>query len=278
MNSKSFERLNKLFINAHSIAKHSRPVTDFEWLCQADEKKGLDIGSTYRNSKSCKEFMVAISEVVRANDIEELLHTAKFITIMSDGSTDVSVVENEIVYVHFCIKGEVHCFFLGLVDCETADAKGIFDAIMRALKFSKMTREEFLLKMVSFAGDGASVNTGVKNGLLALFRERVNKSIVMIQCMSHRVELAFKEAMKTGTLYSKVHNLLDTVYKFYHRSAKQKAGLSKAFEALAKSPVMSVRVGGTRWVAHTQRALTNMLRAYPALILHLSQVHLFTIL
>ena len=91
--------------------------------------------------------MVAISGVFRANDIEGLFHKANFITLMSDGSTNKSVVENEIVYVHFCIKGEVHCFFLGLIDCETADAKCIFNAIMRALTFSKMTREDFLLKM-----------------------------------------------------------------------------------------------------------------------------------
>ena len=59
---------------------------------------------------------MVISEVNRANDIEGLLHTAKFITIMSAGSTDMLIVENQIVCVHFCIKGEVHCFFLGLVE------------------------------------------------------------------------------------------------------------------------------------------------------------------
>jgi len=65
--------------------------------------------------------------------------------------------------------------------------------------------------MVSFSGDRASVNTGVKNGLIVLFWERVNESIVVIQCMSHRVELAFKEAMKTEPLFTKVHNILDSL-------------------------------------------------------------------
>jgi len=134
-------------------------VTDYEWLCEVDEKKVLDIGCTYRNSKSYKEFIVAISEVVRANDIEGLLHTTKFIIIMSDGSDCLRPVLYQRLGSLF--------FFLGLVDCETADTKGIFNAIMTALTFSKMTREDFLLKIMSFA-----VNTGVKNGLIGLFRER----------------------------------------------------------------------------------------------------------
>ena len=68
---------------------------------------------------------------------------------------------------------------------------------MRALKFSNITLEDFLLKIVSFAGYGASVNTGVKNGLIVLFGERGNESIAMVHCMCHRVELAIKDAVKT---------------------------------------------------------------------------------
>ena len=51
-------------------------------LCEGDEKKGLGFGCTYRNSKRSKDFILDISEVVRANDTEWLLHKAKFITII----------------------------------------------------------------------------------------------------------------------------------------------------------------------------------------------------
>lgn len=44
--------------------------------------------------------MVAISEIER-NKNEDKLAEAKFCTIMSDRSTDISVIENEIVYIHF---------------------------------------------------------------------------------------------------------------------------------------------------------------------------------
>ncbi len=71
--------------------------------------------------------MVAIAEIERQK-IERELTEAKFCSLMSDGSTDVSVVENEIVYVHFTVHGITHCYFLGLIACQTANAGGIYES------------------------------------------------------------------------------------------------------------------------------------------------------
>ena len=241
-------------------------------MCALDAKKNVDIGATYINDKMCKEFIVAMSEVVRA-DIESALQDAKYISIMSDGSTDISVIENEICYVHFAKQGRTSCYFLGLIECESADAKGIYEALMKSLIFSKLSKEEVLSKVVAFVGDGASVNTGHLNGVISLFRSRVSHSIIMVRCMSHRLELAFKEAMlKHSSLFKKVHDLLDQLFKFYHHSPKQTVCLKKAFAALTMKTVLPTRVGGTRWVSHTRTALSNMFRAYKGLVMHLSQV------
>lgn len=83
-----FDKLEKLFRNSHAIAKASRPLSDFTWMARLDEKKSIDVGQTYRNVKSCKEFLVSIAAVERKK-IEQQLKDAKFSTIMSDGSTDV---------------------------------------------------------------------------------------------------------------------------------------------------------------------------------------------
>ncbi|XP_063733444.1 zinc finger protein 862-like [Eleginops maclovinus] len=270
LNTKVFQKLKILFINAHALAMHCRPVSDFKWMCEMDEKKGLDLGSTYRNEKSCKEFLVAIAEITRLA-IEDKVKSAKFITIMSDGSTDVSATEQEIVYLHFAVDGKTHCNFLGLVQCDKPDANGIYDAIMQAVKLPGIPKEEMMKKIVGFAGDGAAVNTGKKAGVIALMRERISGDILMVQCMAHRVELAFKEAMKQASLFIKVYVLLDALYKLY-RIPKQAAGLKAAFSTTNISKIWPVRVGGTRWVSHTHTALQNMLRGYRAIVLHLSQV------
>ena len=94
----------------------------------------------------------------------------------------------------------------------------------------------------------------------------------MIKCMSHRVELAFKDALNASSLFKKVNDLLDQLFKFYHKSPKQTVCLKKAFECLNLPVHLPTRVGGTRWVGHTQTALTLVMKSYKALVLHLSQV------
>ncbi len=115
---------------------------------------------------------------------------------MSDGSKEISAIENEIVHSHFARLGVQYCFFLGLQACKSADAEGIYDAIMAALKFDRFETSDFLNRMVAFAADGASVNTGELNGVIAIFRRVASESVVMIQCMGHRVELSFGDAFK----------------------------------------------------------------------------------
>jgi hypothetical protein len=34
-------KMSILFCNVHSLAKHRRPFTDYDWLCELDEKKGF---------------------------------------------------------------------------------------------------------------------------------------------------------------------------------------------------------------------------------------------
>ncbi|KAG1666867.1 Lysosome-associated membrane glycoprotein 5 [Nymphon striatum] len=76
LNDKNFERLGKLFRNAHAIVKNCRPMTDFIWMAKLDKAKDVDIGDTYLNDKSCKEIIVAIAESTR-HPIEQLLETTQ---------------------------------------------------------------------------------------------------------------------------------------------------------------------------------------------------------
>lgn len=239
-----FDKLEKLFRNSHAIAKASRPLSDFTWMARLDKKKDIDVCQTYRNVNSCKEFLVSIAAVERKK-IEQQLKDAKFCTMMSDGSTDVSVIENEIVYIHFVLKGEVHCYFLGLIECEQANAEGIFAAIFKAVDFEDIAKDEIHNKIIAFAGDGASVNTGEINGVISHFRRNINSNILMIICMSHRIEQAFNDAMNTSTLYNKILDLLGHLFKFYHSSPKQMAGLKSAAESCETSMRHPTRVGGT---------------------------------
>lgn len=51
--------------------------------------------------------------------------TAKYISLIMDDSTDVSVEEQEMVYVRSCHAGVVHVNFVGIIATPKADAEGI---------------------------------------------------------------------------------------------------------------------------------------------------------
>ena len=93
MNRAVFNKVDKLFRNAHSIAKNNRPFSDYVWMATLDERKGLILGQTYRNEKACKEFIHSIANMEKDNVMAEM-KDVKFITVVSYGSTDVSVSEN----------------------------------------------------------------------------------------------------------------------------------------------------------------------------------------
>ncbi len=57
--------------------------------------------------------------------------------------------------------------------------------------------------------------------------------------MSYRVELSFKDSMKMAPLFTKLHDMLDQMYKFY-RVPKQAAGLTRSFVSLELSKVWPV--------------------------------------
>ena len=265
------DRLSILFRNAHALAKHCRPFNDFEWMLDADEKKGLKVGSTYRNDKQCKNFIQCIARVERKK-IEEEIRMANFISVLSDGSTDVSVTENEIVYVRICREGEVKVFFVGLIAVAKANAAGILSAIRKALEFEDLTKEEVEQKLIGFGADGASVNTGKNSGVISRMRDEISSEIVLLRCLAHALELAFKDTFKNCKLYDKLISLLQELFKFYHKSALQKSELQDAFDELEMISQQPHRIGGTRWVPHILSALEQLWKGYRGYLKHLKKV------
>ncbi|KAK3103649.1 hypothetical protein FSP39_020745 [Pinctada imbricata] len=93
MNKDKVDRLTTLFRTCHALVMNNRPLRDYIWLCNLDEINGLDLGVTYRNENS-KQFGKAIADVEFKKMTCELSEI-KYICLIGDGSTDSSVVEQE---------------------------------------------------------------------------------------------------------------------------------------------------------------------------------------
>ena len=103
--------------------------------------------------------------------MKEKLLKSNFISILCDGSTDLSVIEKECVYVQFVEPSsmKINVTFLSLQDLSSQDASSIYEAIKKA--FTEVELETCLDKIIFSASDGAAVNTGLKNGLIKLIRD-----------------------------------------------------------------------------------------------------------
>ena len=190
---------------------------------------------------------------------------------MTDGTTDSSVCEAEIIFVRYCNKGKVSNRFLALRNVDRANAENITKIVEDSLtKVGGIPHEDLYEKAVGYGADGASVNMGCHSGIGKRLRDK-QPLITVVHCMAHRLELAFKDILKKGENQLEVVNFLNHIYTFYHASSLNRSMLRMCSAALGVKGIPT-RVGGTRWIPHTHTALQNMWSLYPALLQHFGEV------
>ncbi|KAG7165648.1 Zinc finger protein 862-like 7 [Homarus americanus] len=82
--------------------------------------------------------------------------------------------------------------------------------------------ETWKQKLVGIGTDGANVMTGCRNGLVARLRRDLEKpELEGIHCTAHKIELAYKDAVKDVPLAKKVNLLLLSIYLFYEEFSQQ---------------------------------------------------------
>ena len=84
------EKMTKLFRTAYHIAKTGRPFEEYESLVEIQNLNGANLGDTYNNRNSCKDFLKAINDI-SDEDMRKTLHEASMFSILIDGSTDSSM-------------------------------------------------------------------------------------------------------------------------------------------------------------------------------------------
>ena len=117
--------------------------------------------------------------------------------------------------------------------------------------------------------DGASNMVGRKSGLSTLLRQDIGEHFVNVHCLSHRLELAFRDAVKSLRLYDKLMTLLIGLHYFYRKQYKNKRGLLNTFKALSVKGGLPPKVTGTRWLPHLMNGMESLLRNYIAYDHHL---------
>ncbi|KAJ8321702.1 hypothetical protein KUTeg_000173, partial [Tegillarca granosa] len=192
-----------------------------------------------------------IADELRASTSNQLKNV-NFISIMIDGATDRSVSENEVVFVRLVEDGTPVNKLVSLCEAELHMLMAI-DKSFKSIEF-----ESYRDKIIGFCADGASVNLGQSNGVVAKLREKI-PHVIDIHCMAHRLELSVLQIKNKNTLIKKLNDVLHLIWKTYKYSGKSLRELKTIGEELEARIYASAPVKGTRWLPHIDRAIKTFI-------------------
>ena len=133
-------------------------------------------------------------------NLRESFNSARFFfSVLSDGSTDSKVIEQEAIYVRYLENGCPQTKFARIKPPIKGDAEGLLLVIedvfksLRAQDSTSFEKEEYLTeirkKLVNCNFNGASVMSGHASGVQARIK-RKQPAVVYTHCIAHRLELA----------------------------------------------------------------------------------------
>ena len=143
---------------------------------------------------------------------------------MADDATDVAVVEQMVAFVSYVnpstSRQEVKFLFIEDVlndpEADGATADVLLKVLTKQLDGSRLQ----LQNMMSIATEGASVMTGMRNGLAAKLRS-LNNKMISFHCVCHRLALSCIDANDEASYISVVETILRQLWKFFENSPKK---------------------------------------------------------
>ena len=116
------------------MAKQERPFSDFPDLLKLQEKnKTPGIKECYRNDRAVASFTDSIAKVTKDSFAKDL-PKVRYFCILSDGITNSSVTEEELVYVLFLLYGKLTLKFLSIEPANNANGtQKVFIVALRKL-------------------------------------------------------------------------------------------------------------------------------------------------
>ena len=204
-----------------------------------------------QKSRAAGNFTESIAKITKDSFAKDLAKACYF-CILSDGSTDSNVAEEELGYVLFLLcNGNPMLKFISIEPANNANAEGIHICIKEA--FEQAGVLDLSKKVIMLNVDGAAVNTGVHHGASVLMKEP-SPWLQLIHCFNHRLELSIKNAFKTDA-FVKIDEILMKLYYLYQKSPKRLRELKHMSEAWEKSVPKLSKSHGTCWIDHKLKSM-----------------------
>ncbi len=204
--------------------------------------------ATSTSHRIIEEFLSVLGDSVRSSLVVKLQKSPCY-GIICDETTDLSTSKQLIIYIKAITYDNntptTDTFFLAMRQLHEANA----DSVSQCLKDTLSEHGLQLSNCIGLGSDGASVMTGAHNGVSAQLK-LMQPALISIHCVAHRLALAvIQAANKVGAVH-KFKNYINSLFVYFHGSAKCQGRLAETFEVLENRPALKLRKpADTRWLA-----------------------------
>ena len=159
----------------------------------------------------------------------------------------------------------VDSVFLDMVECSLGTTTtALYTTLMTTLHSHHLDEEYLKDHLIGITTDGASVMTGVNNGVVTQLK-RDYPRVKAIHCVAHKLDLAVKDALKAVTSTNHFEIFITKVYTLYHRSYKNQRELEIAAASVQETLRKITPIFTIRWVASSFRAVKAVWHDFAAL-------------
>ena len=133
------EQVKRKFDISFVIAKEHLPFSKYPAIHDLEAKHGVDLGTSYKNHDSARNFVHYNPESQRQS-LKHSLESCNFFRVLMDGSTDKGKVENELFVILFCKQDQIiqevrSCArYLCVLEPKKSDADGLLRCLSDAMK------------------------------------------------------------------------------------------------------------------------------------------------
>lgn len=171
------------------------------------------------SDQSLKDIQKSLVHVID-NNLCTFLGRCKVFGLLCDESTDIAVHKKLILYVRYVKDGKMTTELVG----NSRIPDGTADSIVTHVKEKVRDLGLDLRNAVGLGSDGASVMTGVKNGVGVQLLKSA-PGLVHVHCLAHRLALACSDAAKQFDYLKAFKGYVNTLHYHFASSAVRQSKL-----------------------------------------------------
>ena len=263
----------RMFRVVYFQVKLNFPLMHHNEFVKLFKLNNVAMGTRHYERTKATDMADFISKSMNKELLQAIKNSDTPVSIITDAATDKSQNHYLVVLLQIIENNAPKVVFWRLLDVGSDEsAEGLLIILIKAFEEDKL--QHFIKKrLTGFGADGVGTMMGKHGGLGKKLGTYVDRTLVSVHCMAHRLNLVIRRAFTKDNALKFMFNLeslVKEIYGFYYVGGhKRKSHMAGFFDGVQVSLSSIFEV---RWVASEKRAIVKLIRYYPYILMHLKEV------